>query len=44
MIVVKTGEIINDDKKGTKQLEAAYMLNLEARIKVIQKCIQNRVN
>ena len=28
-----------DDKAGPKQLEAAYTLNLEARIKVIQKRI-----
>jgi len=26
-----------DDKAGPKQLEAAYTINLEARIKVIQK-------
>jgi hypothetical protein len=30
-----------DDKLGPKQLEAAYTLNLEARIKVIQKRIEN---
>jgi glyoxylase-like metal-dependent hydrolase (beta-lactamase superfamily II) len=33
-----------DDKKGLKQLEAAYVLNLEARVKVIQKRMQNNVN
>jgi glyoxylase-like metal-dependent hydrolase (beta-lactamase superfamily II) len=30
-----------DDKPGPKQLEAAYTLNLEARIKVIQKRIED---
>jgi glyoxylase-like metal-dependent hydrolase (beta-lactamase superfamily II) len=33
-----------DDKPGLKQLEAAYTLNLEVRIKVIQKRIEDRTS
>jgi glyoxylase-like metal-dependent hydrolase (beta-lactamase superfamily II) len=33
-----------DQKKGPKQLEAAYSLNLEARVKAIQKRMQNQDN
>jgi hypothetical protein len=30
-----------DNRKGPKQVEAAYLLNLEARVKAIQKRMQN---
>jgi glyoxylase-like metal-dependent hydrolase (beta-lactamase superfamily II) len=43
-IIKRVKKFEYNDKPGPKQLEAAYTLNLEARIKVIQKRIENRTN
>ena len=43
-VIKRVKEFEYDDKPGPKQLEAAYTLNLESRIKVIQKRIEDRTN
>jgi hypothetical protein len=37
----KIKELEYDDRKGPKQIEAAYLLNLEARVQAIKKRMQN---
>lgn len=43
MIINNTGKIIEYDPiQGLRQIEPAYLLNLEAKVKVIKRRLENR--
>ncbi len=41
-VIARIKEIQYDPIKGPKQIEAAYLLNLEAKVKAIKKRLENR--